>query len=185
MNVAACRWEVGPPVARSRARRRFAGLLLAAALLAGCDAPGNAVAPQEMTRDTICALDGMVPMDYPGPKAQIHYDDGAPDFFCDTLDMMSMLLRPEQQRRIAAVFTQDMGKTDWIHPEGHWIDARTAFYVIGSSRTGSMGPTLASFGAEVLAKDFASKYGGTVLRFGEITLQMARLRGGALEDERM
>ncbi|WP_301101193.1 nitrous oxide reductase accessory protein NosL [Propionivibrio sp.] len=50
------------------------------------------------------------------------------------------------------------------YPQGHWIDARSAFYVVGSSRKGSMEPTVASFGAEADAKTFSAQYGGKVLR---------------------
>ena len=159
--------------------------LFAAALLAGCGAKTAPVQPLEITQGTVCALDDMVLQDFPGPKAQIHYEQSAPEFYCDTREMFSIVLRPEQKRRIVAVYTQDMGKTDWTHPQGHWIDARAAFYVVGSSRKGSMGPTVASFGAEADAKAFFTQYGGKVLRFDQVTLNMVDLTGGIVHDEKM
>lgn len=141
--------------------------------------------PIELAADSVCVLDGMLLMDYPGPKAQIQYADGKTDFFCDTVEMFAMVLRPEQQRKIRAVYTQDMGKEEWRQPRGSWIDARSAFYVIGSKVRGSMGPTFASFARVEDADAFAKKHEGKVLRFEEVTPDMADLRGGATHDQRM
>jgi copper chaperone NosL len=158
-----------------------------ATLLAACQGPASApVATVEIDRSTACSLDGMLLADYPGPKAQIHYDGNpAPDFFCDTVEMFSVYLNPEQARKVKAVLVQDMAKADWDKPVGHWIDAKTAFYVQGSKRLGSMGPTFASFAREEDARKFATDNGGKVLRFAEVTPDMAALDGGALHDQRM
>ncbi|HSD59278.1 MAG TPA: nitrous oxide reductase accessory protein NosL [Burkholderiales bacterium] len=154
---------------------------------AGCGEAERAktAQPVEITRSTACSLDGMVLADYPGPKAQMHYTQGQPDFFCDTVEMFSVFLRPEQQKRVTAVYVQDMGKTDWDHPQGNWIDARTAVYVHGSKRRGSMGPTVASFAREEDARAFAERHGGKLLRFAEVKPEMVILDGGALHDQRM
>lgn len=160
-------------------------VLFAALLLAACGEPAKPAVPLEIAGDTACALDGMVLLDFPGPKAQIHYDQGAPDFFCDTREMFSILLRPEQKKRIVAIYTQDMAKADWNHPESQWIDAKSAFYVVGSPRRGSMGPTVPSFAGEADARKFAEQYGGKVLPFAQVTLDMVDLSGGASHDERM
>ena len=127
----------------------------------------------------------MILQDFPGPKAQIHYGHSAPEYFCDTKEMFSIYLRPEQKKRIVAIYTQDMGKADWSQPQGYWVDAKAAFYVVGSSRRGSMGPTIASFAAEADAGAFAAKYGGKVLRFDQMTLDMVDLSGGIVHDEKM
>ncbi len=143
------------------------------------------IQPIEPTPQTTCSLDGMLLRDFPGPKAQIRYADGQTDFFCDTLEMFSLYLKPEQQRQIKAVFTQDMGKANWQAPQGQWIDARKAYYVVGSDMTGSMGPTLASFAQQADAQAFTQKHGGRVYRFDQITPEMATLDGGVIHDERM
>ncbi len=65
--------------------------------------------PQEITANTFCALDGMLLLDYPGSKAQIHYDQGSPEFFCDTVEMFAIYLEPEQKKRVVAIYTQDYG----------------------------------------------------------------------------
>ncbi|TJY56274.1 nitrous oxide reductase accessory protein NosL [Sinimarinibacterium sp. CAU 1509] len=158
----------------------------AGALIAACrEAPGTPVRPLEVTAGTACSLDGMLLADYPGPKAQIHYASGTPDFFCDTVEMFSIYLQPEQQKRVAAIYVQDMGATDWDTPAGHWIDARSATYVHGSRKRGSMGPTLASFARESDARSFATQQGGHVMRFEQVTPDMVALDGGALHDSRM
>ena len=54
------------------------------------------------------------------------------------------------------IYVQDMARADWERPRGHWIDATAAFYVKGSRKHGSMGPTLASFAQEADARAFAS-----------------------------
>lgn len=159
--------------------------LLGAALLAGCGDSATQAKPVEITKDTACSLDGMILSDFPGPKGQIQYERGETDFFCDTKEMFSILLRPEQKKRIVAVYTQDMAKADWANPKGYWVDAKAAFYVVGSKRTGSMGPTVASFAAEPDARAFAGQYGGQVLRFDQVTLEMVDLSGGVGHDERM
>ena len=157
----------------------FAG----AGALGGCSKREPvAVSPIEITRGTTDSLDGMTLMDYPGPKGQIQYDQGKPDFFCDTIAMFSIYLKPEQQKHVRAIFVQDMAKTDWNNPTGHWIDAKTAFYVAGSKARGAMGPTLASFASESDASAFAAKEGGKVYRFEQITPDMVILDGGVLKD---
>ena len=161
---------------------------LAATALAACgkSETQTAVVPLEISQSTSCALDGMLLADYPGPKAQIHYAGQAePDFFCDTVEMFNIYLNPEQVRAVHGLFVQDMGKADWDDPRDHWIDAKNAFYVHGSKRHGSMGPTIASFAQESDAVKFAAEYGGKVYRFADITRDMVVLDGGAIHDSNM
>lgn len=172
-------------------RRRFFGLTLAlsVALLAACSdqaAKQQTFEPVEVTTGTSCELDGMLLADYPGPKAQIHFaDQERPAFFCDTVELFNTLLAGEQVRAVRAVYVQDMGKASWEAPKGNWVDAKASFYVIGSKREGSMGPTIASFAQQADAEKFAAEYGGKVLKFADVTLDMVDLRGGALHDTSM
>ncbi len=154
-------------------------------LLIGCKQTSAPVAAQEITTGTSCSLDGMTLADFPGPKAQIHYATGEPDFFCDTMEMFSIYLQPEQKKNITGMYTQDMGKTNWEKPQGSWIDAKTAFYVFGSKKTGSMGPTLAAFASQDNANKFAAEFGGKVLNFSQVTPEIVDLTGGVIHDEHM
>lgn len=164
---------------------RFSWLLLMAAALVACHKPVETTAPVEITSATSCSLDGMVLAEFPGPKAQIHYATGKPDYFCDTTEMFSIYLQPEQKKRITGIYTQDMAKTDWEKPQANWIDAKQAFYVLGSKKTGSMGPTLAAFAHSSDADDFAKKFGGKVVKFEQVTPEMVDLTGGVVQDKTM
>ena len=157
----------------TRIRRQLAGLAMLAALGACSQAPHKAH-PLEPADDTVCVLDGMALKDAAGPKAQIHYTEGKPDFFCDLVELFDAVRAPESKRAVAAVFVQDMGKADWDHPQGHWIDAKTAFYVVGSGKRGSMGATFGAFADKGDAGAFAAREGGRVLRYDQITADMVR-----------
>ena len=167
--------------------RRGLAAAICGVWLAGCgEAERSEPAAIEITESTSCALDGMLLAHFPGPKAQVHFVGAEfPEYFCDTVEMFSIHLRPEQARLVQALYVQDMGKADWNAPRGHWIDARTAFYVVGSDAHGSVGPTIASFAQVAEAAAFRDQHGGEVLRFDEVTPDMVVLDGGVLNDQRM
>ena len=165
-----------------QAKLKRAGLALAAmVMLAACGQAVMAVAAQEPAADTACALDGMVLKDFPGSKAQIQYVEGKPDYYCDLMELFAVLLAPENKRQVAGVFVQDIGKTDWANPRGHWIAAKDALYVVGSKKQGSMGPTFGAFSNAQDAAAFVQKEGGKVLPFNQITAAMLDTRG-AMDD---
>lgn len=170
--------------ARRISLKLLGGLTLFSVLIACNREVGQAVA-REPGSDTACVLDGMLLTEFPGPKGQVHYAEGEPDFFCDLIELFTALLAPEQKRPIAAVFVQDVSKIDWAHPVGNWIDANTAFYVTGSRKRGSMGPTFASFSSRQDAEKFQKEEGGNVLPFGQITPAMAGLSSGVANDTTM
>lgn len=161
------------------------GSLMLCLLLTACNQDTPKISALEPTSETACELDGMLLKDYPGPKAQIQYAEGKPEFFCDLMELFMMLLAPEQKRPVTAVFVQDMGKTSWEHPAGNWIDAKSAVYVAGSKRSGSMGPTFGSFSSMQAAEAFVKKEGGRILRFDQITPDMVNRSGNAAHDATM
>ncbi|RZI42770.1 nitrous oxide reductase accessory protein NosL [Herbaspirillum sp. HC18] len=165
-------------------KRQIAALVLLAAL-AACGKEAAQVVAKEPGSETACALDGMVLKDFPGPKAQIHYAEGKPEFFCDLTELFATLLAPEQKRPVAGMFVQDMGKTSWERPEGNWIDAKSALYVVGSKKHGSMGPTFGSFAVMQDAEAFVQKEGGKILRFEQITPEMVNVHAGSAHDNKM
>ena len=74
--------------------------------LTGCSQADNSSAqslkPVEIDGATSCELDGMLLVDYPGPKGQIHYADAKePAFFCDTMELLNTLIIPEVVRKVA------------------------------------------------------------------------------------
>ena len=163
-------------------RGRMAALA-AALLLAACSQATVATLPAEPGVDTACALDGMVLQDFPGPKAQVLYTEGKADYYCDLMELFAVLLAPEHKRKIAAVFVQDIGKTDWAKPSGNWIAAKDALFVVGSRKQGSMGPTFGAFSNAQDAANFAKKEGGKVVPFDQVTAAMLDT-GGAAGDAR-
>jgi copper chaperone NosL len=80
-------------------------------LAVGCSGQDERVQAQEITKETVCALDGMLLWDYPGPKGQIHYEQGPPDFFCDTMEIFALYLRPEQQKQCRCAVRSRHGKS--------------------------------------------------------------------------
>ena len=121
-----------------------------------------------------CHLCGMIISKFPGPKGELYQktsDEIAK--FCSTRDMFSYLLQPENKRQVQQVFVHDMSKTPWHKTDDqYFIDARTAWFVIGSSKKGAMGKTLASFSKQDDALAFSKEFGGKVHPFDEITIDL-------------
>lgn len=119
-----------------------------------------------------CHVCGMIITELPGAKAQaLESRSTAVRKFCSTQDMLSWWLQPENQNLKAELYVHDVAKTPWEHPQDeHLIDARTAFYVLGSSVQGAMGPSLVSFGTREAAELFADTKGGRVLSWQQMDL---------------
>lgn len=121
-----------------------------------------------------CHLCGMIISNYPGPKGETYNkSSNSVSKFCSTRDLFSFVLQPENIRQIKEIYVHDMSKTPWQRPEDeYFIDARKAWYVIGSEQKGSMGKTLASFGKQADAEVFINEFGGKLYSFGEITIDV-------------
>ncbi|HTN33789.1 MAG TPA: nitrous oxide reductase accessory protein NosL [Marinobacter sp.] len=130
-------------------------------------------APVHIEQGDECHVCGMVITNFPGPKAEAFKErDQAVRKFCSTREMFVWMLQPENRDRNHTLYVHDMAQTEWDSPDDTaLIDAREAFYVVGSDKNGAMGPTLASFSAEADAHAFMSQHGGHVLRFDEVTLE--------------
>lgn len=122
-----------------------------------------------------CHLCGMLITRFDGPKGEVfRKEQGDKVFkFCSTRDMFSYYLDPENQRNVAQMLVHDMSKMPWGSDsidDKYFIDAKTAWYVAGSEKTGAMGQTLASFSEQSDANAFAKEFGGTVISFKDISL---------------
>lgn len=120
-----------------------------------------------------CHLCGMLITRFDGPKGEVfRKETGDKVFkFCSTRDMFSYYLDPENKRNVAQMLVHDMSKMPWGSDsidDKHFIDAKTAWYVVGSEKTGAMGETLASFSQQGDAQAFAKEFGGKVLSFADI-----------------
>ena len=127
-----------------------------------------------------CHVCGMAITRFPGPKGQaITERDQHVHKFCSTRDMFSWLLQPENQNRDHTLYVHDMAQASWDAPDDTaLIDAREAWYVVGSGRKGAMGPTLASFAAKADAEAFVAEHGGEVLPFDGVTMEHLVTGGG-------
>lgn len=148
-------------------------------LLLGCgeEAANEPPAPAALTRDAIGHYCGMIVADHEGPKAQIYVgDEEEPIWFTSVRDAIAFTLLPEEPKDLAAVWVTDMGRAEeraggWSHPENDraWIDARGAFYVLGSARRGGMGQAEAvPFAERAAAEAFVERHGGRIVTFSEI-----------------
>lgn len=157
-------------------KRRFMIAFVMSFLLAAC---GQQSDSQQMVQQAVaiessdeCHLCGMIITNFPGPKGQL-YSKGINGNmkFCSTRDMFAFILDPENQHNIQQAFVHDMAVTPWGKPNDEiYIDAKTAFYVIGHNKPGAMGPTLASFSKLADAETFATAQGGRVFQFNEIDM---------------
>ena len=120
-----------------------------------------------------CHLCGMLITRFDGPKGEVFRKEAGEQVFkfCSTRDMFSYYLDPENKRNVAQMLVHDMSKMPWGSnsiDDKYFIDAKAAWYVAGSEKTGAMGPTLASFSQQKDAQTFAKEFGGQVLNFKDI-----------------
>jgi copper chaperone NosL len=169
-------------------RIKCTAVIAALLLLAACGEAAHSLAAGEPADDAACALDGMSLKDYPGPKAQVVFKGGRIDFFCSLSELFELLFSEGGQHGIGASYVQDMGKADWNKPRGHWIEARSAFYVLDSRAQGAMGPAIGAFASKQDAQAFAEREGGRVLDYSQIrpdTLKLGTRPANEAHDDSM
>lgn len=135
---------------------------------------GEMPEPVEFTRENSCNVCGMIIVDFPGSKAQVHYKNKKIDTFCSTLDLFLFYHQPDRPVNIKAIYVNDMGRADMEHPNGHWIDAKTAFYAYGGDIMGPMGEALVPFSDMKAADEYIKKHGGRIVRFDEVKPEMLK-----------
>lgn len=151
--------------------RTPAWILLILMALSGSAAGEPVDAPEPDASET-CPVCGMFVARYAEWIAVVRYSDGHAHFFDGAKDMFKYLLDmpkwapghdPDQIDLIAVTDYYDVVR----------IDARQAWYVVGSDVLGPMGHELVPLQSEDEAKDFLSDHGGKrILRFGDVDLEM-------------
>ncbi|MGS0682158.1 nitrous oxide reductase accessory protein NosL [Shewanella sp. 125m-7] len=138
------------------------------------DASSRSTQAQAIHEHERCHLCGMMITKYPGPKGQLGLkNETIVPKFCSTRDMFNFALQSENQRQITHLKVHDMSVTDWEHPDDKsFIDATSAWYVYGTSKKAVMGPAVASFSTEESATQFATEFGGAVLAYDQITIEL-------------
>lgn len=139
---------------------------------AGCEKQSSIAAPEAhtLTSDASGYYCLMTVVYHDGPKGQIILSDGKVNWFTSVRDTIAFTLLPEEPKNIAAIYVNDMSQANWDNPgEDNWIDARSAWYVIGSKRVGGMGAAEAvPFSSLDAAQAFTQKHGGEVVAFKAI-----------------
>lgn len=144
--------------------------LIALLLLSACadNESGDVTdSPRDLTREEVCMIDGMILMDYPGPKGQLFFKNGEARFFCDTKGLIATLYDPDYRVKIKNAYVQDFGGRKWGSYGDRWIDVNQAFLVLDGDKFGAMGPTIATFSLRADADSFAAEHGGMVIAFAE------------------
>jgi copper chaperone NosL len=149
--------------------------MLAVTTLAACDDEQAAAAPPPpaaLTGDAVGHFCGMTLVEHAGPKGQaLLRGEAQPVWFSSARDTIAYTRLAESPRTIAALYVSDMAKAQsWDDPGAtNWVDARRAFYVLGSDRRGGMGAEEAvPFSDRAAADRFAAEHGGRVLTFDEV-----------------
>lgn len=147
-------WAIGPLV------------LFLMGFAAGSYGEEPRVAIQKSDRCPVC---GMFVYKYPKWVAQIVWKDGAAYFYDGAKDMFKHYFDPAKftpGKTVADV--GDIYVTDYYAVE--LIEAKSAFYVIGSDVLGPMGHELLPFKDRESAQEFLEDHQGkSILRFDEVT----------------
>lgn len=124
-----------------------------------------------------CAVCGMMVAKYPQWVTQLKTPSEVL-LFDGVKDMMAYYLEPEMYGGKQGESLSDVYVKDYYSQQ--WIDALTAFYVVGSDVLGPMGHEFIPFESENGAENFLKDHKGTsILPFSEISLMMVKkMKGG-------
>ncbi|MEW9835144.1 nitrous oxide reductase accessory protein NosL [Mesorhizobium marinum] len=154
--------------------RMVLALAVVLTLAGGCSNEEDVAMPAAfaLTDDAMGRYCGMNVLEHDGPKGQVILTRmNEPIWFSSARDAVAFTMLPDEPKNVAAIYVSDMGAApSWEQPGAeNWIDARAAFYVIGSSRLGGMGAAeTVPFSSESAARDFAERHGGEIVRFADI-----------------
>ena len=142
-------------------------------MLTACEKSQTAEVPpaQTLTREASGYYCLMTVVNHSGPKGQVLLTDKPQAlWFTSVREAISFTLSPEEPKNIAAIYVNDMTDANWDNPGAdNWIDARKAWYVLGSELSGGMGaPEAVPFSTHARAEVFADKQGGKVYTFDAI-----------------
>ncbi len=129
---------------------------------------GADISPQKPTKEDKCPVCGMFVYKYPDWIAEIIFSDGSIYFFDGAKDMFKFYLDLKKYvphktiEEITALYV-----TEYYHMK--LIDAKAAFFVIGSDVYGPMGKELIPFETEADASEFMQDHkGDRIIKFEHI-----------------
>ncbi|MGL4409288.1 MAG: nitrous oxide reductase accessory protein NosL [Zoogloea sp.] len=148
--------------------------LLCALTLGSLPAQAADLSPKPVERNARCPVCGMYPSRTPQWMAQIVFNDQTASSFDSPLDLfrflnnMVLFDKTHKPADVGAVWVAD-------YQSKAWIDARKAFFVLGSKAPGPMGESnLPAFTTRDQAQAFTQSQGGKVLTFGDITREVIK-----------
>ncbi|WKJ92150.1 nitrous oxide reductase accessory protein NosL [Methylomonas montana] len=130
---------------------------------------GRADQQIEITKQDRCPVCGMFVYKYPKWVAQIYFKGGSAYFYDGAKDMFKHIFNTEKYTPGKTVEKMtEILVTDYYEVE--LIDAKSAFYVIGSDVLGPMGHELLPFKDQEAAKEFLEDHKGkSIMRYQEVT----------------
>jgi copper chaperone NosL len=150
-------------------------LLLAALLILSLSAPSLA-APKDsgIPKDAKCPVCGMLVAKYPNWNAAISYRDGSSAHFDGPKDLFNYYLNPRKFDP-AKKPSEPVSVTVKDYYSLAAIDARQAYFVVGSNVLGPMGKELIPFAKKSDAEGFRIDHQGRkLLRFPEVTRELLK-----------
>ena len=156
-------------------------LSLALMLLPTISISGPVDLPKPTEKDT-CPVCGMFVAKYPEWVGTVLYKDGHAHHFDGAKDLFKYLLNmPKWAPKHRAEDIKSIGVTEYY--ELALIDARDAYYVIGSDVLGPMGHELIPLTTEDDAKEFMADHKGKkIMRFDEVKMKLLiKLDNGEFE----
>jgi copper chaperone NosL len=157
---------------RWAATMAIAAMMLALSACGGDEPAAQPPRPQAVSAEAVGHYCGMTLQDHAGPKGQIFVKGrAAPVWFSSIKQVFAYTLLPEEPKGLAAIYVNDMAAAgpDGATDLNAWVDARQAFYVIGSRFIGGMGAEDAMpFSDQARALAFAQTHGGRVVRFADV-----------------
>ena len=135
-------------------------------------------AARPVPADVRCPVCGMYPSRSPDWAAQVIFANGDAQFFDSPLSLFMYLgdvarYSPGRSAdEIVAHYVTDV-------PSRSWVDARSAFYVTGSTAKGPMrAGNLPAFASRAAARQFAAQRGGKVLAYADVDAGLVAQLGG-------
>ena len=135
-------------------------------------------AARPVPADVRCPVCGMYPSRSPDWAAQVIFANGDAQFFDSPLSLFMYLgdvarYSPGRSAgEIVAHYVTDV-------PSRRWVDARSAFYVTGSTAKGPMrAGNLPAFASQEKAREFAAQRGGKVLAYAGVDAELVAQLGG-------
>lgn len=148
-------------------------LLVALAACTSQNEPAEKPDPQAITAESVGHFCSMDLVEHDGPKGQIFIRGKTdPLWFSTIRQTLAYTILPDSPKGLDAIYVTDMAIVkDMRQPEAEsWMNARDAYFVTESKMAGGMGgEDPLPFSDRRKAEEFAAKYGGTILKFSEIS----------------